>query len=85
MKPKTDPSAPSALFAAPGWPALNIREESDDWLQTLFAKRRRGRRMSPDLLPPYSTGDGLILVDRRSRHDRRMALDQTKSITPSRG
>jgi len=44
----------------------------DDWAQSLFLKRRPGRRMkADDLLPPYLTKEGLVLIDRRSHHDRR--------------
>jgi hypothetical protein len=64
--------------------ALKVRQKSaDDWLQTLFMKRRRGRRMSSDLLPPYHTDEGLILTDRRSQHDRRRALDQKLPPVPA--
>jgi hypothetical protein len=51
-------------------------ESADDWLQTLFVKRRQGRRILPDALPPYSTQEGMVLIDRRSQCDRRKALDQ---------
>jgi len=61
---------------------MKVRYESaDDWLHNLFMKRRQGRRMSPDILPPYSTMDGMVLIDRRSRRDRRKALDQKLSTT----
>ena len=59
------------------------QESTDDWLQTLFAKRRRGRRISADLLPPYVTVDGMVTVDRRSHCDRRKALDQKLSTAPA--
>lgn len=63
---------------------MKVRQESaDEWLQTLFMKRHRGRRMSPDLLPPYSTSEGLVLTDRRSRQDRRKALGQKLPTTPA--
>jgi len=47
----------------------------DDWAKSLFLKRRQGRRMLADnLLPPYLTEEGLVLVDRRSHDDRRKPL-----------
>lgn len=47
----------------------------DNWVQTLFLKRRHGRRMqADDLLPPYLTEEGLVLIDRRSHADRRKPL-----------
>lgn len=47
---------------------------AEDWLQLLFFKRRMGRRMLPESLPPYSTDEGLVLTDRRSQEDRRKPI-----------
>jgi len=59
-----------------------MRDESaEDWLQTLFVKRRQGRRILPDAPPPYSTLEGMVLIDRRSQCDRRKALDQKLPAT----
>ena len=55
----------------------------DDWAKSLFLKRCRGRRMLPDdLLPPYQTKEGLVLIDRRSHQDRRKSLATDISNTP---
>jgi hypothetical protein len=55
---------------------MKLRYQSaDDWLQNLFMKRRQGRRILMDIQPPYRTMDGMVFIDRRSRCDRRKALD----------
>ena len=61
---------------------MKLRYQSaDDWLQNLFMKRLQGRRMLMDIQPPYRTTDGMVFIDRRSRRDRRKALDQKLSTT----
>jgi hypothetical protein len=50
------------------------KQPAEDWLQALFFKRSMGRRMLPESVPPYATGEGLILNNRRSRDDRRKAI-----------
>lgn len=47
----------------------------EDWAQTLVLKRKQGRRIRPETLPPYLTLDGWVLEDRRSHQDRRKTLD----------
>jgi hypothetical protein len=55
----------------------------DNWAQSLFLKRRQGRRMAADdVLPPFLTEEGLVLIDRRSHQDRRKSLPTDPSNTP---
>lgn len=55
----------------------------DDWARSLFLKRRQGRRMAADdVLPPFLTEEGLVLIDRRSHQDRRKSLPTDTSNTP---
>jgi len=61
-KPNGDGKAPSREVPA------------EEWVQSLFFKRRMGRRILPESLPPYATDEGLILTDRRSQEDRRKPI-----------
>lgn len=66
-----------------GNPMSAQENPGDDWAKSLFLKRCRGRRMLPDdLLPPYQTEEGLVLIDRRSHQDRRKSLATDISNTP---
>jgi hypothetical protein len=67
-----------------GKPMSTPQNPGDDWAQSLFLKRRQGRRMLADnLLPPYLTEEGLVLADRRSHSDRRKSPPLDMSNTAS--
>lgn len=63
--------------------SMNLTKIPDDWARELILKRIQGRRMNDSGPPPYVTGNGLVEVDRRCRHDRRKPLAVTSAAGPS--
>lgn len=56
---------------------MNRQQIPDDWADQLFMKRVQGRRMRAEGPPPYMTTEGMVMVDRRSHHDRRKSACAT--------
>lgn len=56
---------------------MNLQKVPEDWARDLLMKRIHGRRVTPDCQPPYNTTAGVILVDRRSKQDRRRSSGAT--------
>lgn len=53
---------------------MNLQQIPDNWSSDLLLKRQQGRRMRPELPPPYVTDNGIVMTDRRSHQDRRKSL-----------